>query len=266
MNNSSLLKYFFILFLLFNTGISFGGVKFFQSCKINTNGSVNITITYSANQSEISGNKVGNLPFEINEVKQFFFSSESEIKKSLVYKDPADNSISAVTVDIFIRNFNKFSDTKGLNNFKSKWLLKGDAMEFSLLVPASFFKENLIDTYQFHLISDDKIISSNGVIENNLCKWYVTKEKLDPGGAYFLTEVSSTEKNIASSSGTGSENKPEENISEGNDKNPESQEKVENKDENKEENGKCGVFSIELPALLLFGICVSNYNRKRKNK
>ena len=260
MNYTSLIKFFFILFLLINTGISFGGVKFYQSCKINTNGSINITITYSANQSEITGNKVGNLPFDINEVKQFFFSSESEIKKSLVYKDPSDNNLLAVTVDIFIRNFNKFSDIKGLNNFKSKWLLKGDAMEFSLLVPASFFKENLIDTYQFHLISDDKIISSNGVIENNLCKWYVTKEKLDPGGAYFLTVVSSTEKNIASSSGTGSENKPEDHLSEGNENNPESQDK----DETIDEKEKCGVFSIELPVILLFGMLNSKYYRRKK--
>lgn len=257
MNSTSHLKYYFLSLFLFYSGISFGGVKFFHSCKINENGSINITMTYSANQSEITNNKIGNLPFEINNVKQFFYSPESEIRKSLVYKEPSDNITTAVTVDIFIRDFNKFSGIKGLSDFKSKWLSKGDAMEFSLLVPASFFKENFIDTYQFHLVSDDKILSSNGVIESNLCKWYVTKEKLNPGGAYFLTEVSATEKNNTDSENSETANKTDENSSSGNNENPGLQDK--------EEKGKCGVFSIELPAILLFGMILSNYKRKKRN-
>ena len=259
MTLSNLSKYFFISFFLFYSGISFAGVKFFQLCKIEKNGSINITMTYSSKESEISAGKVGNLPFEINAVKQFFSSSESEIKKSLVYKDPKDETVTGVTVDIFIRDFNKFSDIKGLNSFKSKWLSKGDEMEFSLLVPATFFKDNLIDSYQFHLLSDDKIISSNGVIENNLCKWYVTKENLNPGGAYFLTSVSASEENKSNISESEKNNSSGENSSDGLDNVP-------GGDPDSQEKGKCGVFSIELPFVLLLGIIASEYGKRRIRK
>lgn len=252
-SKSEILKYIIISFIFLQSGISYSAVKFYQSSKVKDNGSIIMTFTYSAKESDLKDNMAGNLPFVIEDVRKFFYSPDSEIKKSLVYIDPTDKSISSVTVDIEVRDINKISEIKGLENFKTHWMKSDTGMVFTWLVPVSFVKTNLIDTYQFILSFEDKIRSSNGVIKENNCNWYIFADKMNPGGAYFITTVEKTEGNSTTAKTTA---EPEVKSSGNN--------KSEDADQQVGKPKSCGVFSIELPVIIFSGLIFSGIYRKRK--
>lgn len=258
---SVFLKFIIITVILIQSDISFSAVKFYQSSKVHSNGSISITFTYSAKESDLKDNKIGDLPFAINDVRQFFYSPDSEIKKSLAYKDPSDNSISAVTVDLEVRDLNKFSELKGFNSFKAHWMNSDTGMVFNWLVPEAFIKSNLIDTYQFILAFEDKIKSTNGVMKNNTCDWYVFADKVNPGGAYFVATVTPSEDSkTTQSSETSEEKKPDNNVKSG------GKEKSDDGVKQNEKSKTCGVFSVELPVILFTGLIISYSRRKRRLK
>lgn len=252
--NMYILKFLVFSVILFNSAFSSAAVKFYQSSKVHNNGSISITFTYSAKESELKNNMAGNLPFNSDDARQFFYSPDSEIKKCLTYKDPTDNSIISVTVDIDIRDINKIPEIKGLNNFKTVWMKRDTGMVFSWLVPVSFIQNNFIDTYQFILAFEDKVRSSNGVVKDNNCNWYVYADKINPGGAYFVATVNATESNSVTSNTSGAPVKPE---------GDNNSEKV---DPEVEKPKTCGVFSVELPIIIFSGLIFFYQIRRKKNQ
>ena len=249
--NIFFLKFFIITSFLLYSGSSTSAVKFYQSSKIKKDGSINITITYSAKNSDLKDNMSGELPFTEDAVKEYFSSANSDIVKSLVYKDPSDNTLTGVTLNIVARDINKISTIKGFENFKTNWLKSESGMTFNWLVPVSFVKENSIDTYQFILTFEDKILSTNGVLKDSICNWYVFADKMNPGGAFFVATVSASENN------TSTPPPSETNVKSGGENKPEDVDL---------EDGKqkfCGLFSFELPIIIISGLIFSYQFRKR---
>ena len=251
-----------ILFSILLSLISFENgyslVKFFQSNKININGSISITFTYSAKIEEIekNNNKIGNLPFTAEGAKQFFSSPDVELKKALIYNDPSDNTVRAVTLDIVARDINKLSEIEALKDFKTKYLNSDSGMVFSWLVPTDFIKTNSIDTYQFVLSSESEIKSTNGLRKEGKIDWYVFSEKINPGGAYFVatinvssenkSEIQSTDKNAAGKEKINSETKNE----------------IKNEPKPDEIKKTCSIFGFEFPVIILVGMLLSKRKRK----
>lgn len=248
----SILKCILITFTILYSGNSFCGVKYYQSNKVKKDGSIIINITYSSKDSDLKDNMSGELPFTEEAVKQYFSSPNSEIKKCLVYKDPSDKSISGVTLEIDARDINKLSTIKGFENFKTNWLKGESGMTFNWLVPVSFVKDNSIDTYQFVLTFEDKIISTNGVLKDSTCNWYVFADKMNPGGAFFVAAVSSGENSNKTTSPT------ETSVKTGGDK------KSEDVDLQGGKPKSCGLFSIELPFILFCGLIISYRARRER--
>jgi len=260
------LRYSLLAVFLFQSAFSFSAVKFYQSSKVHSNGSITMTFTYSAKESDIKNNMIGNLPFAIEEVKKFFSSTVSEIKKSLAYKEPSDKSISSVTVDIDVRDINKIHEIAGLNNFKAGWLKSDSGMVFNWLIPASFMQNNLVDTYQFVLAFDDKIISTNGVIRDNTCNWYVYGNKINPGGAFFVSTVNATENNKTTTTTADTKTAPDGNQKSENVTKSDGSNKPSDGNTETEKKKICGLFGLEFPVILLSGLIITFTYRKRKNK
>jgi hypothetical protein len=244
MKKHSFLKFTYIsVLLLILTGYSNASVKFYQSSKINNNGSISITFTYSAPESEVKSNNslIGNLPFTADKIKEYFSCPTGEIKKALSYKDQTDPSLMSATVDIIVKDFSKISSAKALNGIKIALGKTDSGMVYSWLVPTSFMQTNSIETYQYLLSSEGDIKSTNGQLVDKVCRYFVFKNKMDPAGAYFVTTYLpgkvETPKNTETNT-TGSE-KPE-------------------------GSGKsCGLFGLELPFLLLLGF-VHTYKKRNK--
>lgn len=244
MKKHSFLKVTYIsVFLLILTGYSNAAVKFYQSSKINNNGSISITFTYSAPESEVRSNNniIGNLPFTVDKIKEYFLCPTGEIKKALAYKDQTDPSLMSATVDIIVKDFSKIPSSKALNGIKVALGKTDSGMVYSWLVPTSFMQANSVETYQYLLSSEGDIKSTNGQFVDKVCRYFVYKNKMDPAGAYFVTTYipgkTETPKNTEATN-TGSD-KPE-------------------------GSGKsCGLFGFELPLILLIGYAY-NYNKKNK--
>jgi len=222
--------------------ISHASVTFFQTSKVNSNSTMTITITYGAKESEIkkSNNIIGSLPFTAETVKEYFSFPGGEIKKSAIYKDQKDASITNVTVDLFVKDLSKLTSSKALNGIKIGYSKSDTGIVFSWLIPNSFMQTNSVDTYQFLLTVDGELKSSNGIIKDKVCNWYIYKDKMNPGGAYFLTTFKANPNPISSG------DTPKDTTSKGNEK-------------------SCGLFGLELPLIMLLGL-IFNKSLKRKDR
>jgi len=238
--------------LSFENGIS--SVKFYQESKIESDGTINISITYSAKTEEIekNNNKIGNLPFTEEEVKLFFSSPETELLKSLVYEDPSDNTIKGVTVNISAKDINQLTGIKAFNEFKIYAVSRDTGVVFSWIVPASFVQNNSIDTYLFILNSESEIKSTNGLKNENKINWFVSADKINPAGAFFIAT-------LKASFGSKTEIKSNENISENNVKG--SSEPVDEISTG-EKKKTCSIFGFEFPVIVLVGMIIT---KKKKN-
>ena len=93
-------------------------VKFNQSNKVNTDGSISITFTYSANTADIKNGMIGDLPFTEELVKEYFSFPSGEVKKVIVFKDKTNPNLSLVTVDVTAKDISKISGAKALSSIK----------------------------------------------------------------------------------------------------------------------------------------------------
>jgi len=264
----SILHIIFLIIFSYATDNLKCAVKFYQSNQIHKDGSITLNIVYSAKIKDLSGDKmIGNLPFAEDAIQDFFSSPDSKIEKNTVYIDPKDESIIGVNVRVEVKDINKISGIKGLKDIRTSWSKDESGMIFKWNLPVSFMKDNLIDTYQFILTSEDEIKSSNGVKKENSTDWFTFADKIDPKGALYTATIIATEensKNIASS---------ESNLESGADKTVQENSSMEtsNDDSNtenfdEEEKKSCGVFSIELPIIVLLGASASFVLRKRKKR
>lgn len=243
MSSNIAIKYI-LIFLFLNIFISSskGSVKFFQSSKVRGNGSLSMTITYSAKESEFKGNNnlIGNLPFTTELVKEYFSIPSSEIKKTSIYKDPNDATITNVSIELIVMDINKIANAKALSGLRPGYVTSDSGHIFRWLIPTSFMQTNSIDTYQFLLSVDGDIKSTNGVLKNNVCSWYVFKDKMNPNGAYFLATVNPDPSKM-----------------------PKTESVTENNPSGGEEKS-CGLFGLELPFILLTGLVLSGKLKRIK--
>jgi hypothetical protein len=240
--NIALKTIIIIIFLNVFISTSFGSVKFFQTSTVKGNSSISITFTYSANESEVKkgNNLIGNLPFTAELVKEYFSIPSGEIKKTSIYKDPKDANIINVSIDLIVKDINKISNAKALNGLKTGYIKSDTGYVLSWLIQPSFMQTNFVDTYQFLLSVDGDIRSTNGVLKNNVCNWFVFKDKMNPNGAYFLSTL-----------------------------NPDPSKVVKDEELTKSNPGggeekSCGLFGLELPFILLTGLVLSGKLKKIK--
>jgi len=234
--------------LFFCSTISFAGVTYYQLCKINKDGSVSITITYSASNQEISSknNIIGNLPFTNKEIREYFTYPGVKLTKAFSYKDKQDPNKTSVTVEFNGGNLVNLSNSKALSGIKSSVLKKDSGYVVSWFVPASYYKSNSIDSYQFLMKSDPSIKSTNGLLKDGDIRWFVYTNKLTGDGSFFVTTVNSDDVKPGSVNNNTAAN---------NNSNTES---------NKEEKGgSCGLFGMELPFIVLTGLVLSRRFKKK---
>lgn len=231
----------FFIFVL--SGITNASVKFYQSSKLNNNGTLSITFTYSAPESEVKtgNNMIGNLPFSVDKIREYFTVPTGEIKKALSYKDQNDPNLLTATVDIVVKDFSKITSAKALNGIKISLGKTDSGMVYSWLVTPAFMQTNSVETYQYLLSAEGDLKSSNGQIVDKVCRYFVYKNKMDPAGAYFVTTYIPGKVESQTSSGTNNTGS-----------------------EKPEGSGKsCGLFGYELPFVLFLGFIYSFKIRKK---
>lgn len=236
------IKVIFVILIFAST--SNAGIKYYQSTKLNTDGSATLSITYSANTSEISknNNTIGIFTFDQKGLKDYFNFTGANILKSVVHKDPEDANKTAVTVEINAKNLFKIMDAKAFKDIKIAYLKSDTGMIFSWFVPESYVKSNSVDTYHFIVTSDFEVKSTNGLVKDGKINWFVFGNKPDARGYYFVTTVKSDGKFVSTES-VNSKN---------------------NTGSTEDKKGGCGLFGIELPIILLAGYVFSNRIRKIK--
>lgn len=227
--------------LLFTTNI-YASIKYYQATNLNTDGSISLSITYSALKSEISKNNniIGVFTFDQKALKEYFNFQGANITKSVAYTDPNDANRTAVTVEIRTKNIFKISDAKSLNDLKIAYLKKDSGMVFSWFIPENYIKSNSIDTYQYIVTSDFDILSTNGILKDKKISWFAFGNKPDPRGYFYVTTLKSDGDFVSSES----ENKT-------------------NNSSNNEKPAGCGLFGIEMPFLLLTGLILSRKFKKK---
>lgn len=235
-----------IVIIFLSNSNSFAGIKYFQNNKVNKNGSVSISITYSAPTQDAakSNNLIGNFPFTDKLIKEYFTFPGAVLTKAISYKDPTDPNRTGVTVEFNGGNLINLSSCKALSGIKSSVLKKDTGYVISWFVPSDYYKSNQIDIYQFNLTSEPAIKSTNGLNQGNEIKWYVFTNKVSTDGSYFVTTVKS------------------EDIKEGPNTTEKKPEGV--KDEEKKGTG-CGLFGIELPILFLGGMFFLHNSKRLKD-
>lgn len=246
MRNSLVRVALIFLVSLFLSNASFGVVKYYQSNKINSDGSVTFSITYSTSTDAVTkgNNLIGNLPFIAKSIREDFSFPGAEIIKAVSYKDPQNASNTAVTVEIKATDFSKINTAKGFAGVVAKIMSTDTGLVFSWFLPTDYMITNSIDTYQFVVNSDPEIKSTNGTMKDNEIRWFVFSDKADPRGYLFNTTVKSDVK-----------------INTTNDKT----EKTNTSDKSEpKKDGGCGLFGFEFPILLLGGLVLSGKLRKKK--
>ena len=248
-SKKSFIKFFTFSSLFISLMIFGGGVNYFQNASFNNDGSGVVSLTYSAKTSEvISGNyMIGNLPFTQDKVKEYFTSDITNIIKSSIYKDKTDTSLTAVYLEIGVKNLNKISTAKGFTGVVANWIKSDTGMVMSWLFTPSNKSTNNISLYQITFTFENDIKSTTGVKTGKSVAYYVKGENMNPNGAYFTATINSDGKTNNpfivknASDTTKSGNKTEEN-----------------------KPSSCGLFGIELPLILLGGLVISKRFRSKK--
>ncbi|MBL0109229.1 MAG: hypothetical protein IPP52_18620 [Ignavibacteria bacterium] len=233
-----------ILAVLLFASYSYGGIKYFQSTKLNTDGSITMSITYSATSAEIAKNKnlIGKFSFDQNQLKEYFNFSGATFLKSNLHKDPEDPNKTAVTVEINTKNIFKIMEARVFKDIKIAYLKSDTGMIFSWYIPNDYIVSNSIDTYNFFVTSDIEIKSTNGLMNDNKINWFIFGNKPDPRGYYYVTTVKSDGKFVTT----------------------ETKDSKNNSDSSADKKIGCGLFGIELPLIVFLGFAFSNISKRRK--
>jgi len=225
-------KFLLILLTSILAFSSVGAVEYYQSNKINNNGSISIYIVYSAPNQQIKQNNdlVGSLPFAQNLANTYFTFPGAEVKSVGIYKDPLDSANrTKVAVDLVVTDFSKISESKAFKDIKATWVKTDTGAVYIWSMSPADLRKNLIETYHFALVSDPEIKSTNGNVSGKDVSWYVYGNTDNTYGAYFVATVKADDMNIVTSQ--------------------------ENSNKTKDPKDKsCGLFGLELPIVLLFGL------------
>ncbi|MDQ3021258.1 MAG: hypothetical protein M3R36_11925 [Bacteroidota bacterium] len=227
--------------LLFCSALSFGGVKYYQSTKINNDGSLSIYITYSAPTTEITKSKglIGKFPFNANSIREYFNFPDVEITKAVIYKDTQDTNETRAAIRFEAKNISKISNAKSFNGITARLFSSDSGLVFTWAVPSKYIESNIIETYHFIVTSEPEIRSTTGTLKDKEIQWFVFGNKTDPRGYNFTTTVKS---DVKITQAAGNDDKQTDN----------------------KKDGGCGLFGIELPVIMLGGFALS-YRLNKKN-
>lgn len=231
---NSVLSFLILLFLF--TPIYAGAVNFNQTITLKADGSGSVVIFYLEKESLVKDNLIGNLPFSKEKIEQFFSSAKIKIFESSVSKSEKDNTLTQVTVSLMFSSLNDLSDLKGLTGEKFEYTKTDTGMVLRNSFSPDFIKSNSINQIYCVLKTDENIRSTNGTIKDKTISWFRSKEFLNtPNSLNFVATLGSS-KEIATKNG---------NEGSGNEK-------------------SCGLFGLELPFLMLFGLIYTMSIRKTK--
>jgi len=150
-----------------------GCITYTQKTEINTNGSGEISITYSARKNNIILGKIDGFAFTERKARANYESTNTDITELKVVENTSDSTIS-VSVKLSFKDFNKLSLAKGFSKCKPSWQIHQDTIFFSFIVlPDSSVKEipEIGGSLHFEYHFPTKIIQTNGKKDGKTVSW-----------------------------------------------------------------------------------------------
>ncbi|MBK8554193.1 MAG: hypothetical protein IPL53_25355 [Ignavibacteria bacterium] len=225
-----------LLFLVLATFLA-GCLNVEQKTKINEDLSGTIHLHYWIKSMYVNigdvemGDDIGGFSFVASEIKKKYSSPFSEVSLPRRYEIEKD-STTHIEVDITFKDFNKLTEASGFSKLQMSYVKGKDGMDFRYFIPKD---TNIALTYtkDWHTLEytfefPGEVIATNGTIENG------SKEK---NTAKWLYKVSDHAQNDLEFTATV-----------------------------KDKSGICGMFGIELPVILLFGLILFKANSGKKIK
>ena len=225
------------LILMFLIGLALSGcINVQQRVKINEDGSGTINLEYWTNTNLVDvgdvkvGDEIGGFTFDSLEIIKKYSSAYTEVtrRKKLVY---AADTTTHIQLDINFKDINKITESNGYSNIEVSYVKGKDNTQFRYYIPKdtsinlSYTKEKHTLEYIFEFPFE--VIETNGTIDNT-----------------------SKEKNVVKWKFQTSDHVKQD---------------FEMKAVIKNKSGICGMFGIELPLVLLFGLVMLKLN-SAKNK
>ncbi len=208
-----------------------------QIFTLKKDGSGIIRLVYTEKETIVKGKNfvIGNFPFTKDALDEYFNSATNEVYLSEVNKDPNDNSLIVVRVEIKFSDFNKIGEAKGFSNIKMTLTQSDSGNVLTELFTTAFLKSNSIDQIYGVLDYDGKIISTNGKLDGKNAIWFRGKDFVNvTQDIYFVATLESDDEKTTSG--------------------------------DKEEKGKsCGLFGFEFPVIIFLGSALIFANRKKKS-
>ena len=226
-----------ILFLLFSVILMNGCINLIQKTKINEDLTGTINMHYWVNSMYVDlgdvemGDDIGGLSFKASEIKKKYSSPFSEVSEPRRYNMEKD-STTHIEVDITFKDFNKLTETSGFSNIDLGYEKGDDVSTFHYKIPKdtaislTYTKDWNTLTYTFEFPGE--IIETNGKLDPN------AKDKNIVTWEYKTSDHAKNDLEFTA--------------------------KIKNK------SGICGLFGIELPVVLLFGLVLFMSNSRKKNK
>lgn len=228
-------KYKLVLMMLIGLCLS-GCINVDQKTTINEDGSGTILLEYWVNSNLVNigggvsmGDEIGGFSFMAEEIKKKYASAYSEVRSVRKNDFPADTT-THIIVDIGFKDFNKITDMQGYSNIEASYVKGKDNTQFRYFIPK------------------DTTIKLNYTTEKNTLEYTFT----------FPFEVLETNGTKDPSAKNGNVVKWKFQTSEHATKDFELKATVKNKFQ------LCGMFGIELPLILMFGLIYFNANRKKR--
>ena len=245
MLNLSFSRFFLVLILISCLSSSnVFSLSLYQESKINIDRSGSLKLNYWESTSKIKDSEFfDSTPFTEDKIREIFSSENNVIDKITISKNNPDTTF--VNVFITFKDILKINTAPGFSKTNLTWYVTADSITFL----CKFEKNNDYAKFspaifKFELPAKE-ILRSSGKKENNSFSVKVDSEYFQTGTTIFAVFKKSDNDN---SSIPSNEN-----------------ESVVIENENSESNKKCGLFSIELPILILFGLFYNKRNY-RKNR
>lgn len=230
-------KYKLVLMMLI--GLWFAGcINVDQKTTINEDGSGTILLEYWVNSNLVNvgggvsmGDEIAGYSFIAEEIKKKYASAFSEVRSVRKNDFPADTT-THIIVDIGFKDFNKITDMQGFSNTEASYTKGEDNTKFRYFIPIdTTIKLNYTTdkhTLEYTFTFPHEVIETNGTKDPNAKDGNVVKWKfLTSDHAKKDIELTATVKNKFK---------------------------------------LCGMFGIELPMVLMFGLIYFNFNRRKKRK
>jgi len=232
-------KGFIVILLLTTVIFSLGAVKIYQTGNLKSNGSGNIKIVYSAKANELKENKftIGNFHFSEEQARKQFSSPNTTVKNVKLDFSQKDSTY-FMTVNVDFTNINKLSEARGFSNVKASYVKTEKGNEFKYILTANPELYKKFENQSYIIEFENKVISSNGAIKDNTVTWgNRNKSNSDFSKDVLMIALTESNGNIGGTTGSG---------------------ETSNNDKEK----SCGLFGIELPVILLFGLLTSRKMKK----